>query len=102
MQFQAKVRVMGAKCFKDVIDGQSFDSTTLFVEMGLDESKGHAKGFASQSMQWGDSSEFAKIKHLTFPFDAEVTIELVTSGKQQKQRVVALKPLSLAKAGSAA
>jgi len=102
MQFTAKSRVTGIKCFKDSIDGQPFDSTTVYVEMALDESKGNAKGFASQPMPWGLSDNFAKVKHLPLPFDAELTIELVTSGKAQKQRIVDMKPLAIAKAPGAA
>jgi ABC-type uncharacterized transport system ATPase component len=100
MQFQTKAKVLGAKCFNDTIDGQKFDSTTIFVEMALDESRGTAKGFASQNMGWGSSEEFQKIKHLPFPFEAELTVELVTSGKTQKQRIVALKPIGAARPGA--
>jgi hypothetical protein len=101
MQFQTKAKVLGAKCFKDTIDGQAFDSTTVFVEMQLDESKGTAKGYASQAMGWGTSEEFSKIKHLPFPFDAELTVELVTSGKTQKQRIVGMKPVAVSKPAGA-
>lgn len=94
MQFQTKAKVTGAKYFKDSIDGQSFDSTTVYVEMALDESKGSAKGFAAQPMTWGTSAEFQKIQNLQFPFDADMTIEIVTSGKVQKQRIISLRPVA--------
>lgn len=96
MQFQTRLVVQGAKKFKDSIDGTPFDMTTLFIQMTLDDSKGNAKGFAAQTMQWGTSEEFDKIKHLAFPFEADATVELVTSGKQQKQRILNLKPVQLA------
>lgn len=102
MKFTTKATVTGAKMFKDSIDGQSFDQTTLFVQVGMDESKGTAKGFATQSFQWGTSDEYHKIKHLPFPFDAEIEMELVTTGKQQKQRIVGLKPLAMVKQGQGA
>lgn len=102
MQFQTKATVTGAKCFKDVIDGQPFDQTTLYVQMQLDESKGTAKGFAVQPMGWGASDNFHQISRLPFPFEAELTVELVTSGKAQKQRVIGLKPLGAVKAGAGA
>lgn len=100
MQFKTNARVMGASYFNDSIEGQQHDFTTIHVEMGLDESTGRAKGFAGQSMKWGDASNFAKIKHLPFPFEAELTVELVTSGKVQKQRIVELRPLNATKAAA--
>lgn len=102
MKFQTKAIVTGAKMFKDTIDGQSFDQTTLYVQMNLDESKGTSKGFATQPLGWGTSDEYHKIKHLPFPFEAELEMELVTTGKQQKQRVVGLKPVAMAKSGAGA
>lgn len=100
MQFQTKAKVMGASYFNDTIEGQKHDFTKVYLEMSLDESRGTAKGFASQTMNWGTSEEFQKIKHLPFPFEAELTVELVTSGKVQKQRIVALKPLAMVKVGA--
>lgn len=102
MQFEAQVKVLGAKWFNDVIEGQQHDFTTLYIEVPLDESKGTAKGYATQEYKWGSSGEFQKIKHLPFPFHAVAKIEIVTSGRQQKQRVVELKPVERAKAGAAA
>ena len=97
MKFTTKAIVTGAKMFKDSIDGQAFDQTTLYVQMGLDETKGTAKGFATQSLGWGTSDEYHKIKHLPFPFEAEIDMELVTTGKIQKQRVVGVKPIAQVK-----
>lgn len=101
MQFQSKVKVLGASMFKDSVDGTAYDFTKLFIEMPLDESTGRAKGFSSQEIRWGLSDEFAKISHLPFPFEAEVTIELVTSGKSQKQRVISLVPRAAVKGAQA-
>lgn len=100
MQFKTQGKVLGASFFNDTIDGQRHDFTKIFLEMALDESTGRAKGFASQTMNWGTSEEFQQIKHLPFPFEAELTVELVTSGKVQKQRIVALRPLAAVKQGA--
>ena len=96
MQFNAQVKVLGAKKFNDTIDGQHHDFTKVFIEMPLDDKTGNAKGFAAQEMNWGDSNEFSKISHLPFPFVADVTVELVTSGRSQRQRIVDLKPVARA------
>lgn len=97
MQIQTDVIVMGAKKFQGTIEGNSFDTTTLFVQIDLDDSKGTAKGFATQEMRCGESAEYDKIKHLTFPFKAKATVEMVTTGKAQRVRVVDLKPESVVK-----
>lgn len=97
MQFNTTVKVTGMKRFKDTVDGKPYDTTKLFIETDLDDSTGNAKGFASSEYPFSDSSEYEKLKHLSFPISAEVTIELVTNGKVQKQRVVAIKPLSYSK-----
>lgn len=97
MQFTSKGRITGAKYFKDSVEGKAYDSTTVYVEIGLDERSGSAKGAASQGFAWGDSGNFQRIKHLPFPFEAELTYEMVTNGKGSgKQVLVDLKPLKQA------
>lgn len=93
MQFQTQAKVAGMKMFNDEVEGKRYDTTKLFIESNLDESKGVAKGFATVEYEFGTSAEFKKLQHLSFPFIAELTIELVTTGKAQKQRVVAMKPV---------
>ncbi|MFA7238884.1 MAG: hypothetical protein WC091_02135 [Sulfuricellaceae bacterium] len=97
MQFTTTAKVTGMKKFKDAVEGKSYDSTKLFIETNLDDSSGNAKGFASSEYPFSDSSEFDKLSHLPFPITAEITIELVTTGKVQKQRVIAIKPLAHSK-----
>lgn len=98
MEFKTNAKVLGAKMFKGEVDGSFYDSTTLFVEMGLDDSKGTAKGCSVQDYRFGTSEEFERMKHLTFPFIAELTISVVTSGKAMKQIVTGLAPLKAAEA----
>lgn len=74
-------------------NGQAFDSTKVFTEAPLDESKGNAKGFAVGEFTLGTSAEFEKYKHLPFPFDGEAEFEIVSNGKTQKTLMHSLKPL---------
>lgn len=97
MQFKTQARVTGAKFFNDTVEGKAYDSTTIYVEVALDDRSGAAKGTATQPFQWGDSGNFHRIKHLPLPFDAELTYEMVTNGKgASKQVLVDLKPLKQA------
>lgn len=95
MQFNTQCKITGMKMFNDTMEGKTYDFTKLFIESNLDESKGVAKGFATVEYEFGTSEEFHKMKHLPFPFMADLTIELVTTGKAQKQRVIAMKPVKL-------
>jgi hypothetical protein len=94
MQFQSKVKVLGMKSNKGTMDGgQSYDSTKVYVETPLDDSKGNAKGYAVAEYTLGLSTEFEKFKALAFPFEATATLELVTTGKVQKTQMTALVPI---------
>lgn len=105
MQVTSKVVVLGAKMFKDQIDGKQFDTTKLFVQETLDASRGTMKGFGVMEYGWGTSDNFRSIQHNPFPFEAELTIEIVTTGKAQKINVLNCKPIAMvqqpaAKAGA--
>lgn len=93
MKFTTRAKVLGMKMFKDQVEGKPYDTTKVYIETDLDSSTGMAVGYASQEMPFGTSDEYHKYKHMTFPFMADVSIELVTTGKLQKQRVEALVPV---------
>lgn len=98
MEFKQEVTVTGIKSFKGEIDGKKFDSFKVFVQVSLDESKGTAKGFATEEFNAGESSEFDKWKHLPFPLLADATFQMVTSGKVTKMQIVSVEPRKVAKA----
>jgi hypothetical protein len=98
MKMFTQVKVLGMKSSKGTLDnGQSFDSTKVYVETSLDDSKGNAKGFAVAEYTLGLADEFGKYKHLSFPFLADAAIEVVTNGKVQKFQLSDLKPTELVK-----
>ncbi len=91
-------KVMGMKANKGSMDnGQAYDSTKVYIETKLDESKGNAKGFVSAEYNLGLSVEYQRFNHLTFPFMANVTFEQVSSGKLQKTVIADLQPITPAK-----
>lgn len=86
-----KVTVTGMKASKGVLEnGQTYDSTKVFVQTRLDDSKGTAKGFATAEYNFGDSTTYDKFKHLPFPFLAEMETEAVTSGRVMKTIIVSI------------
>ncbi|WP_340676167.1 hypothetical protein [Paraperlucidibaca sp.] len=92
MQFQTQMKIVGAKCSKGVLDnGQGYDSTTLFVEVPLDGSKGTACGFCTSEFRWGTSDNFKLIEAQKLPITVSATLEIVTSGKLQKTQLVNIK-----------
>ena len=103
MKFTSQVKVLGMKASKGTLEnGNPYDSTKVYVETSLDESKGNAKGFASVEYNLGTAEEYNKYKHLPFPFIAEATLEIVTTGKAQKTQLSELKPLEITKQAKAA
>ncbi|AOZ49036.1 hypothetical protein [Chromobacterium vaccinii] len=92
MRFQTQMKVIGAKRFKDTVDGTLYDNTKLFVEVPLNDQNGNAVGTAAQEMAWGDSANFEKIKNLPFPFLAMCELEMVTNGKTSKTVIVGVTP----------
>lgn len=102
MKFVSHVKVLGMKASKGQMDnGTGFDSTKVYTETQLDDSKGTAKGFAVAEFTLGTSAEFEKYKHLPFPFEGEAEFEIVTNGKTQKTLMHALKPTSRASTAKA-
>lgn len=98
MKMQTQMTVVGMKSSKGTMDnGQSYDSTKVFCLTDLDSRKGNAKGQAVAEYNIGDSTEFDKFKHLTFPFTAAADVEVVVSGSTQKMVVTGLKPVAMAK-----
>lgn len=93
-----KMKIVGMKSNKGQMDnGTKYDSTKVFVETKLDESKGTAKGVAVTEYPFGLSDEFEKFKHLPMPFMAEVELDMVTSGKATKTIITSITPLEVAK-----
>lgn len=97
MEFKQGVTVTGIKRFKGEVDGKNYDSFKVFIQVQLDESKGTAKGFATEEFNAGDSSEFDRWSHLPFPLEADATFQMVTSGKVTKMQIVNVKPRQIAK-----
>ncbi|MCW5222831.1 hypothetical protein D5041_04215 [Verminephrobacter aporrectodeae subsp. tuberculatae] len=85
MKFTQKIHVVGMKSSKGTLEnGMAYDSTKVYALVDLDASKGTAKGMASSEFTLGTSEEFSKYKNLSFPFEADAEMEIVTNGKTQK------------------
>lgn len=92
MQFQTQMKIVGAKYSKGTLDnGQVYDSTTLFVEVPLDDSKGSACGICTSEFRWGTSENYRLIEAQKLPLVVNATLEIVTSGKIQKTQLVGIK-----------
>lgn len=93
MQMKARATIRGAKMFKGQMDdGKQIDSGKLFVEVILKESD-NAFGMCTEPMKCKNSEVIQSIKHLTFPFIAELDIEMVSGSKGMEQTVLAVVPM---------
>ena len=97
MKFNSEVLVMGMKSSKGEFEGNAYDSTKVYVEVAMDDSKETAKGSASAEYTMGTSAEFAKYKHLPFPFRGIGEFEVVTNGRTSKTVLHGIKPLDAVK-----
>ena len=76
-------------------NGTGYDSTKVYALIGLDDSKGTAKGMSATEFNLGTSAEYESYKHLSFPFTAEVEMEMVSNGKTMKTVMHKLTPKSV-------
>lgn len=105
MKFTNRVTITGALPSKGILEsGVPYDSTKVFVETDLDDSKGI--GTATVEYKWGTSENYQKIAHVLKAarasgkpalFDAD--LEIVTNGKTQRTQVLELRPVAAVKAG---
>ncbi len=79
MLFKTFMTVLGAKSSKGSFEGKAYDSTTVFYQADLQEGENFA-GQLGVSIKWGTSVNFEKIKNLSYPFNAEATLEQVSNG----------------------
>lgn len=92
MQMQIQGTVMGVKRFSGNIDGKAFDYCRVIVSTPLDASQGNALGSAATEYDFGQSTNFDRFKGMAFPFDADLSVELVTNGKSQKLKMLDFRP----------
>lgn len=92
MEFKSEVICTGIKRSKGEMEGVKYDSTKFYIETGLDDRSGNAKGNATMEYSMGTSDEYSKYEHLPFPFKGVGTFAQVTTGKVSKIVLVALHP----------
>lgn len=92
MQMQIQGQIMGVKRFNGQIDGKTFDYCRVIVSTPLDSSQGNALGSSATEYDYGGSVNFEQFKSLSFPFEASLTVELVTNGKSQKLKILGFQP----------
>lgn len=92
MKFSSRVTVTGIKGSKGVLEnGKTYDSTKIYVQTPLDGSKG--KGTATAEYSFGTSEEYERYKHLSFPLEVDVDLEIVSTGKSQVTQIVGFRPI---------
>lgn len=95
MEMLAKVTIRGAKLFRGNIDGKDLDSGKIFVDVEL---KGETSwGVCTSEIKCEGSKIIDQIKHNTFPFIAEVTMQEMSNGKITTKVITGIKPLQAVK-----
>lgn len=91
-----KAKVVGMKAnsgsFKDdngrTID---FDSCKVYVELKMNGE--FARGVATQEYKIGKSGLFDKFQDIPLPFFAEIDVEKVSTGREEREEVTGFRPL---------
>jgi hypothetical protein len=91
MLFKSTIIVLGAKSSKGNFNGVAFDSTTIFYKADLQEGDNFV-GEVGESIKWGTSDNFEKIKGLEFPLSADVVLQQVSNGKNTTTIIKELVP----------
>jgi hypothetical protein len=79
MAIKQSMRVLGARCFNDVIEGQKHDFTKLNVQMDMPD-KENCVGMDSVALPFGTSANFERLKNIKFPCDMELELAITTKG----------------------
>lgn len=93
MQFKNKVKILGAKSvdFKpDDNSGRHFNHVALYCEVPLKNTDGTGIGNACEVFNWQNNENFIFLKQHKFPLEAEITFEMVTTGKKTSFVVMAV------------
>jgi len=85
--------ITGAKRSVGEFNGNKYDKTVVYVQAPLDSSAGNAIGFAIVEYNWGTSANFSRIADQTFPFQAEIGFQTVTTGRTSKVILTDVKPI---------
>lgn len=91
MQFNTNIIVLGAKRSKGEYQGRPYDSTNIFYQAELQQGDDFV-GQVGESIKWGTSENFEKIKGLKYPFSATATMQQVSNGKTSTMVLLDLKP----------
>lgn len=84
--------ITGMKKFKGEIEGKAFDSTTVFVDVRMDERNGNRRGRCSADFNAGTSDVFDRLKNIQLPAEFEVEWDTVSNGNETKQVVIDVRP----------
>ena len=80
-------QIIGVKKFSGNIEGKEFDYCRIIVATPLDVTQGNALGMSAVEYN------FEHFKNQKFPIEADLDVEIVTTGKTQKVNVLGFSPV---------
>lgn len=81
MRMKSNFILRGAKPTNRTIEGVSYDSTKIYLDLPLSD----GNGSCTVEYVWGDHTNYSKhFENLNLPCDVMVDFELVTTGNRQK------------------
>lgn len=100
-----KVKIVGIKRWKGVLDGKTIDSAKVFIEVKMDGSRNgdrdgssaFAGGFCTEELKC-PSEAIRRVEHLPLPFYADLETERVSNGKTTSEVVLDVRPVDVVRA----
>lgn len=93
MNLNMRGQIIGVKKFSGNIEGKEFDYCRIIVATPLDATQGNALGMSAVEYNYGASANFEHFKNQQFPIEADLNVEIVTTGKTQKVNVLGFSPV---------
>ena len=79
MKIVADGKICGCKAFNNTVEGVLHNYTKIYVETPFGET---GFGYSTAEYKWGTSENIKKIQDLQYPFNAKITMEIVTNGNK--------------------
>lgn len=91
MRFKTTGTLTGYKSYNGTVDGTHHDNTKIYMLTTMDSERG--RGECTVEYKWGTSNNADKLSAVPLPCNAELEMEMVTTGNKQSMIVIDVKPI---------
>lgn len=93
-----RVKITGLKYFRGEVNGNMIDSGKVYAECKLDSTRNGEKQFGAgvftEEFKCPDSETVRRLVKIPLPFEAEIHLERVGNGREAREVVIDVVPIS--------